>query len=70
MEVVIEETMQEISIEKLQDKNNEQIIITDGLLEGQLFYSDDLKDIKSGESIECFGDTSAFTKGFSLGFNS
>ncbi|KAB1228443.1 hypothetical protein [Chryseobacterium viscerum] len=61
--------MQVISIERSQN-NNEEIIIQEGLLQGQSFYSDDLKDIKSGESIDCFGDTSGFSLGFSLGFNS
>ncbi len=69
MEVIIEKTMQEISIEKLQDKN-EEIIIKEGLLTGQTFYSDDLQDIKNGESVDCYGEKPGFTKGFSLGFNS
>lgn len=69
MEVLIEETMLKISVEKLQNKN-EEIIIQEGLLTGQTFYSDDIKDIKSGESVDCYGEMPGFTKGFSLGFNS
>lgn len=69
MEVIIEETMQKISIDRLQNKN-EEIIINEGLLTGQVFLSDDLQDIKEGESVECYGEKPPFSIGFSLGFNS
>jgi hypothetical protein len=69
MEVLIDKTKAKVSVETLQNKN-EEVIIQEGLLTGQLFYSEDLKEIKEGESVDCYGLKPGFSKGFSLGFNS
>ncbi|MDV7696304.1 hypothetical protein N6B72_05160 [Chryseobacterium soli] len=69
MEIVVEKTKKKISIEKVQNKN-EEIIIQEGLLTGKIFLSDELQEIKNGESVDCYGAKPGFTKGFSLGFNS
>lgn len=31
------------------------VVITDGLLNGQIFRIEDIENIKEGESINCFG---------------